>query len=90
MSALLVGADVGRPTAAGSWRGGSPHRPGSPTSSMGFDSPEKLAIVFLIALIVFGPSRLPELGRSLGEGIRGFKDSVDGRDEPGDHPPRQP
>jgi sec-independent protein translocase protein TatA len=57
---------------------------------MGFDSPEKLAIVFLIALIVLGPSRLPELGGSLGEGIRGFKDSVDGRDERGDRPPRQP
>ena len=73
-------------------RGGSPLPSGAPayTSGMGFDSPEKLAIVFLIALIVFGPSRLPELGRSLGEGIRGFKDSVDGRDEPGDHPPRQP
>lgn len=73
-------------------RAGLPAPPGEPayTSGMGFDSPEKLAIVFLIALIVFGPSRLPELGRSLGEGIRGFKDSVDGRDEPGDHPPRQP
>jgi sec-independent protein translocase protein TatA len=47
-------------------------------------------IVFLIALIVFGPSRLPELGRSLGEGIRGIKDSVDGRDERGNHPPRRP
>ena len=47
-------------------------------------------IVFLIALIVFGPSRLPELGRSLGEGIRGFKDSADGRNEPGNDPPRQP
>ena len=68
---------------------GPEHR-GAYTSGMGFDSPEKLAIVFLIALIVFGPSRLPELGRSLGEGIRGFKDSVDGPDEPGDHPPRQP
>ena len=56
---------------------------------MGFDSPEKFVIVFLIALIVLGPSRLPELGRSLGQGIRGFKDSVEGRDEPGDHPPRQ-
>jgi len=60
------------------------------TSGMGIDSPEKLAIVFLIALIVFGPSRLPELGRSLGQGIRGFKDSVEGRDEPADHPPGQP
>jgi sec-independent protein translocase protein TatA len=60
------------------------------TSGMGFDSPEKLVIVFLIALIVLGPSRLPELGRSLGQGIRGFKDSVEGRDEPGDHTPGQP
>jgi len=59
-------------------------------SGMGFDSPEKLVIVFLTALIVLGPSRLPELGRSLGQGVRGFKDSVEGRDEPGDHPPRQP
>ena len=56
---------------------------------MGFDSPEKLVIVLLIALIVLGPSRLPELGRSLGQGIRGFKDSVEGRADPGDHAPRQ-
>lgn len=56
---------------------------------MGIDSPEKIAIVLLIALVVFGPSRLPELGRSLGEGIRGFKDSIDGRDEPGNDPPPQ-
>lgn len=47
-------------------------------------------IVFLIALIGLGPSRLPELRRSLGHGIRGFKDSAEGRDEAGDHPPRQP
>ena len=73
-------------------RGRLPDRPeeAAYTSGVGFDSPEKLAIVFLIALIVFGPSRLPELGRSLGQGIRGFKDSVDGRDEPGDHSPHQP
>jgi TatA/E family protein of Tat protein translocase len=57
---------------------------------MGLDSPEKLAIVFLIALIAFGRSRLPELGRSLGQGIRGCTDSMDGGDEPGDHAPRQP
>ena len=57
---------------------------------MGFDSPEQLAIVFLIAVIVFGPSWLPELGRSLGQSIRGFKDNMDGRDEPGDHTPPQP
>jgi sec-independent protein translocase protein TatA len=38
--------------------------------------PLELAIVLVIALIVFGPKRLPELGRSLGRGLREFKDSV--------------
>jgi sec-independent protein translocase protein TatA len=37
-----------------------------------------LAIVLIIALIVFGPKRLPELGRSLGRGIREFRGSVSG------------
>jgi sec-independent protein translocase protein TatA len=46
--------------------------------------PLELAIVLIIALIVFGPKRLPELGRSLGRGIREFRGSVsgEGRDEP--------
>lgn len=46
--------------------------------------PLELAIVLIIALIVFGPKRLPELGRSLGRGIREFRGSVSGesRDEP--------
>ena len=35
-----------------------------------------LAIVLVIALIVFGPKRLPDLGRSLGKGIREFRDGV--------------
>jgi sec-independent protein translocase protein TatA len=45
--------------------------------------PHELAIVLIIALIVFGPKRLPELGRSLGRGIREFRGSVsgDGREE---------
>lgn len=44
--------------------------------------PLELAIVLIIALIVFGPKRLPELGRSLGRGIREFRGSVSGdRDE---------
>ncbi|MFA6001581.1 MAG: twin-arginine translocase TatA/TatE family subunit [Thermoleophilia bacterium] len=37
-----------------------------------------LIFVLVIALIIFGPSRLPELGRGLGKGIREFKGSIDG------------
>jgi sec-independent protein translocase protein TatA len=36
----------------------------------------ELAIVFGIALLIFGPSKLASLGKSLGEGIRGFKSAV--------------
>ncbi len=39
-------------------------------------SPEKLVIVLIIALIVLGPKRLPEVGKSLGKGIREFKDGI--------------
>jgi sec-independent protein translocase protein TatA len=42
--------------------------------------PLEIGIVLLIVLIIFGPKRLPELGRSLGSGMRGFKDSVTGKD----------
>jgi sec-independent protein translocase protein TatA len=48
--------------------------------------PFELAIVLIIALIVFGPKRLPELGRSLGKGIREFRGSVSGEH----HEPEQP
>jgi sec-independent protein translocase protein TatA len=37
-----------------------------------------LVIIVLVLLVVFGPKRLPELGRSLGRGMREFKDSVSG------------
>jgi sec-independent protein translocase protein TatA len=43
--------------------------------------PLELAIVLIIALIVFGPKRLPELGRSMGRGLREFKDSISGKDD---------
>ncbi len=45
---------------------------------LGNIGPLEIIIVLIIALIVFGPKRLPELGNSLGKGIREFKDSVTG------------
>ena len=44
----------------------------------GVDSPVKILIVLVIALVVLGPKRLPEVGRSLGHGIREFKDAING------------
>jgi sec-independent protein translocase protein TatA len=40
--------------------------------------PLEIIIVLIIALIVFGPKRLPELGNSLGRGIREFKETITG------------
>ena len=40
----------------------------------------EIAILLIVALLVFGPKRLPEMGRSLGRGLREFKDSVSGKD----------
>jgi sec-independent protein translocase protein TatA len=44
----------------------------------------EIAIVLIIALLVFGPKRLPELGKSLGKGIREFKGSIGGHDDDDD------
>ena len=52
----------------------------------GLGVPE-LLILLLIVLLFFGAKRLPEVGKSLGEGIREFKDSIDGMDE--DESPRE-
>jgi sec-independent protein translocase protein TatA len=41
--------------------------------------PLELIIVLVIVLVIFGPKRLPGLGRSLGSGMREFKDSVTGK-----------
>jgi sec-independent protein translocase protein TatA len=42
-------------------------------------SPWELIIVLVIVLLIFGPKRLPSLGRSLGSGMREFKDSITGK-----------
>jgi sec-independent protein translocase protein TatA len=58
--------------------------------------PGELIIVLVIALIVLGPKRLPEVGRSVGKGMREFKDSLSGinmdddDDEDDPKPRRQP
>lgn len=70
---------------------------------MGFvptPGPLEIAIILLIVLIIFGPKRLPDLGRSLGSGLRNFKDSITGKDEgekheeltaaKADEPPQEP
>ena len=43
--------------------------------------PLEIVIVLVIVLVIFGPKRLPDLGRSLGKGMREFKDSVTGKDD---------
>jgi sec-independent protein translocase protein TatA len=43
---------------------------------IGWTSPTHLALLLLIALLLFGAKRVPEIGRSLGSGMREFKDSI--------------
>ena len=43
--------------------------------------PLEIIIVLFIVLVIFGPKRLPELGRSMGRGMREFKDSITGKDD---------
>jgi len=61
---------------------------------MGLENPVHIAILLVVLLLVFGAKRLPEIGRSLGEGMRGFKDSLTGKDEERERlappPPEQP
>jgi sec-independent protein translocase protein TatA len=47
---------------------------------LGLDNPLHIAFLFVLLLLVFGAKRLPELGRSLGAGMRGFKESITGQD----------
>ena len=57
----------------------------------GISVPE-LLILLVVLLLVFGAKRLPEMGRSLGKGMREFKDSVSGKDDddgPSEIPPAE-
>ncbi|HUA47306.1 MAG TPA: twin-arginine translocase TatA/TatE family subunit [Solirubrobacteraceae bacterium] len=49
---------------------------------MGLDNPIHLAFILILLLLVFGAKRLPEMGRSLGAGLRGFKESISGDERP--------
>ena len=46
---------------------------------MGLDNPVHILLLLLVVLLVFGARRLPQLGRSLGGGMRGFRESLQGR-----------
>jgi sec-independent protein translocase protein TatA len=50
----------------------------------------ELLIILLIVIIIFGARRLPELGKSLGEGIRNFRKSMSGEEKNDDHLPKNP
>jgi len=47
----------------------------------GLFQPMHLLVIFGIALLVFGPKKLPELGKGIGEGIRGFKSAMNAEEE---------
>ena len=58
---------------------------GSVIHTMGLDNPLHIAFLLILLLLVFGAKRLPEMGRSLGSGMRGFKDTLSGEQT---HEPR--
>lgn len=55
----------------------------------GLFQPMHMLVVFGIALLVFGPKKLPELGKGLGESIRGFKSAMSAKEEPAVKPEPQ-
>ncbi|MGH2955502.1 MAG: Sec-independent protein translocase subunit TatA/TatB [Solirubrobacterales bacterium] len=53
--------------------------------------PLEIAVVLIIVLIIFGPKRLPELGQSMGRGLREFKNSISGdKDKDDDDEEKRP
>jgi sec-independent protein translocase protein TatA len=57
---------------------GAPNSISKGTLTMGLDNPIHIAFLLILLLLVFGAKRLPEMGRSLGSGMRGFKESLSG------------
>jgi sec-independent protein translocase protein TatA len=57
---------------------------------MGLDNPIHIAFLLILLLLVFGAKRLPEMGRSLGDGMRGFKDAISGEATHTDTATQQP
>ena len=53
---------------------------------MGLDNPTHIAFIVVILLLVFGARRLPEIGRSLGTGLREFKQSISGESHQAQEP----
>lgn len=51
--------------------------------------PEHLIVILLIALLIFGPTKLPGLGKGLGEAFRGFKEGIKGATDSSDHAAKQ-
>jgi sec-independent protein translocase protein TatA len=56
----------------------------------GWIGPWEIAILLVIVLLVFGPKRLPEMGKSLGRGMREFKNSITGKDDDEETPAELP
>jgi TatA/E family protein of Tat protein translocase len=57
---------------------------------LGLDNPSHIAILVVVLLLVFGARRLPEIGRSLGSGIREFKGAITGESETAEPPATRP
>jgi sec-independent protein translocase protein TatA len=56
----------------------------------GLFQPMHLLVILGIALLVFGPKKLPELGKGLGDGIKGFKEAIGGHKEEAPKPVPSP
>jgi len=56
----------------------------------GLESPAHLLVVLVVAMLVLGPKRLPQFGRSLGSGIRQFKSSLEGKEQSPEEPAVKP